>query len=372
VRILRFELERYFARHEFTARYLLSCSDCEPVPMSELLELADEEVKGLWRSLRLGYTESSGHPLLREQIAASYRGTGSSDVIVAAPEECIFLTMIALLRPGDHVVCTFPGYQSLYEIARSNGCEVSLWEPDEGDGWAFRADDLEGLLREDTRLVGVNFPHNPTGFVPSPGEFERIVELVREVGAFLLSDEMYRHLEHEDGRTLPAACERYDRALSLSGLSKAYGLAGLRLGWLATRDADALRRIAEMKDYTTICHSAPSEILGIGALRAREALIARQRERIRRNLVRLGAFFEEYADCFRWNRPTGGTVGFPHVECADDSDRFCADLVNEAGILLLPGSVFSYGTRHVRIGFGREDFPGSLDRLAAYLDERFR
>ena len=368
--IPRFELERYFARHEFAARYLLCCSDCEPVPMDELLELADEEAGDLWSSLRLGYTESAGHPLLRDAIAATYRAIRREDVLVAAPEECICLTMTALLEAGDHVVCTFPGYQSLFEIARSIGCDVSLWVPDEDAGWRFRVEDLSALLRDETRLVVANFPHNPTGALPAVAEFEAMVDLIRDAGAALLSDEMYRGLEIGDAEPLPAACDLYGRALTLSGLSKAYGLAGLRIGWLACRDGEALERVAEAKDYTTICSSAPSEILALIALRNRDELIVRQRARIERNLAHLDRVLEEHAGQLCWNRPQAGSVGFVRVDCAEDTDRFCADLVEEAGILLLPSSVFSYGARHVRIGFGREDLPEVLDRFAVWLGER--
>jgi len=156
--------------------------------------------------------------------------------------------MTSLLKAGDHVVSTFPGYQSLYEIARAIGCEVSLWMPDEEAGWRFRIEELERLLLPTTRLVVANFPHNPTGALPTSSEFETIIDVVRGVEATLLSDEMYRGLEFDAARTLPAACDLYERALSLSGLSKAYGLAGLRIGWLAGRDADVLGRIAEAKD----------------------------------------------------------------------------------------------------------------------------
>ena len=126
--IAPFELERYFAKYEFSSRYLLSASDCESLPMPELLAMADAETAGMWAELRLGYTESAGHPLLREAIAAMYAGIEARDTLVVVPEEGIFLLMHALLRPGDHVVCTFPGYQSLYEVARAIGCDVSTWE----------------------------------------------------------------------------------------------------------------------------------------------------------------------------------------------------------------------------------------------------
>ena len=218
--IAPFDLERYFAKYEFTSQYLLSSSDCEPLSMSELLRMADPETGRLWEELKLGYTEYAGHTLLREMIADIYAGIGAEDVLVVVPEEGIFLLMHALLEPGDHVICAFPGYQSLYEVARSIGCTVSTWEPDEARGWLFDVGVLKEKMRPNTKLVVVNFPHNPTGYVPPKADFEAIVDLVREKGAYLLSDEMYRYLEIDEGVTLPGACEMYERAFSLFGLSK--------------------------------------------------------------------------------------------------------------------------------------------------------
>ncbi len=140
MRIEPFALERYFARYEFTARYLASCSDCDGLALEELLALADDETRALWRDLRLGYTESLGHPLLRAGIASLYEGAGADDVLTGAPEELIFLAMNCLLEPGDHVIATFPAYQSLHQIAESMGCEVTRWQPDEGRGWLFDPD----------------------------------------------------------------------------------------------------------------------------------------------------------------------------------------------------------------------------------------
>ncbi len=205
--IATFELERYFARHEFTTRYLLSSSDCESLSMAELLEMSDPETMRMWQELRLGYTESLGHPLLRETIAELYSGIHADNILVAAPEECIFLLMHALLEPSDHMVCTFPGYQSLYEVARSIGCQVSTWEPHETDGWRFAVEDLQGMLQTNTKLVVANFPHNPTGYVPPLDEFLTMIDVVRQHGAYLLSDEMYRFLEVDQG-TYPSGSLR--------------------------------------------------------------------------------------------------------------------------------------------------------------------
>jgi aspartate/methionine/tyrosine aminotransferase len=362
-----FALERYFAKHEFTARYLLCSSDCEAVGMQELLAMADEESARLWAELKLGYTETSGHPLLRQEIAGLYAGLGADDTLVMAPEEAIYLLMHALLEPGDHVVCTFPGYQSLYQVALSLGCQVSRWQPDERRGWHFDVEQLESLLQANTRLLVFNFPHNPTGAMPTRDEFERIVALARQRGIWLLSDEMYRYLEIEPGTTLPAACELYERAFSLFGLSKTFGMPGLRMGWLASRDAEALRRVAVLKDYTTICNSAPAEILALIALRNRETIIARQLRRLRHNLGALDDFFDRHVDQFKWNRPKGGSIGFVRMLAVGDSYQFCEQLVQESGILLAPSRLFDYGDQHVRIGFGRQNLPQVLERFEDYL-----
>ena len=369
--IAPFELERYFAKHEFSARYLLSSSDCESLSMSELLAIADAETLRRWETLTLGYTESQGHPLLRDMIAGIYGNMTSEDILVLAPEEGIFLLMHALLSPGDQVVCTFPGYQSLYEVAKSLGCEVSAWEPDEARGWYFDVEKLAEKLPPNIKLVVVNFPHNPTGYLPSRADFEAIVDLARSRGAYLLSDEMYRFLEIDAGTTLPAACALYERAVSLFGLSKSFGLPGLRIGWLATKDQKTLARVKELKDYTTICGSAPSEILAMMALRGKAKIIRAQGGRVRRNVQTLEAFFRQHSNRFDWNPPGGGSVCFPRMRVVEDTSAFCEELLEATGIMLVPSRQFQFGSRHVRIGFGRDDLPKVLDQFGRYLERRF-
>ena len=370
MKIEPFVLERYFAKHEFSARYLLSSSDCESLSMAELLSIADTETTHLWDELKLGYTEAPGHPLLREAITKTYDSLTPDEILVLAPEEGIFLLVHALLNPGDHVVCTFPGYQSLYEVARSIGCQVSTWEPDEAQGWHFDLEKLESVLREDTRLVIVNFPHNPTGALPTRADFADLIEMVQRRGIYLLSDEMYRSLEVDSASILPAACELYPRAFSLSGLSKAFGMPGLRIGWLASHDLETLARVSLLKDYTTICSSAPSEILAIIALRNRDAIIAQQLARVRRNLIILDDFFTKYRDLFSWNRPAGSSICFPRMLTVKDTYEFCEQLVADTGIMLVPSRTFQFGDQHVRIGFGRENFLDVLNHFSNYLDQQ--
>jgi aspartate/methionine/tyrosine aminotransferase len=391
-----FALERYFARHEFKAGHLLSTSDCQGLAMADLLAGADPDLRRRWETLRLGYTESQGLPDLREEIARLYRDVRHDDILVSAPEEAIFLLMNALLEPGDHVVCTFPGYQSLYELALSIGCRLTYWEPVEAEGWRFDPDRLRASVRSDTKLVIWNFPHNPTGALPSKEDFAAMVAAAAAVGARVLSDEMYRLLEPAAEARLPAGVDVYERAVSLSGMSKAFGLAGLRIGWVATHDSDLLERMSALKDYTTICSSAPGELLALMALRARESILRAHRERVGRNVATAGEFFDRHSDRFRWVPPRGGTVCFPRLlprgggtaTEADDrsastghqtasSDRpqgegaeaFCARVLCDTGVLLLPSTVYDYGDEHFRLGLGREDFAPSLAVLDTYLSE---
>lgn len=340
--------------------------------MTALLDLADAESLSLWQNLELHYTESRGHPLLREAIAEIYTNIGASNIVVAAPEEAIFLLMHALLNADDHVVVMTPAYQSLHEVARSIGCAVDEWAPSGESDWHFDIADLERRLRSDTKLLVINFPHNPTGFLPSRDDLAAIVEMAQERGICLLADEMYRLLEFEPATTLPAACELYENAVSLFGLSKSFGLPGLRIGWLASQNKDILARVLALKDYTTICNSAPSEILGIMGVRNRATIVASQLQRLRRNLAVLDGFFDDYDDLFRWRRPRGGSVCFPEMLIDQDTSEFCDELVKKAGIMLVPSNLFQFGERHVRIGFGRDKLPEVISVFAKYLDENYR
>ena len=369
MRIADFALERFFARWEFAVRYLLCASDVEGWPMVDVLALADDETRALWSGLRLGYTESTGHPLLRAEIAALYEGIDPDDVLVfAGAEEAIFCLVNVLVGTGDHVVVTWPGYQSLYEVARSNGAEVSLHELHEADGWAFDVERLIRSLRPETRLVVVNAPHNPTGMLPSHAEWARLTDVLADRAIHLLADEVYRYLERDERDRLQAGAEAYQRGVSLGVMSKSFAMAGLRIGWLVSPDRDLLARCAAFKDYTTICSSAPSEILALIGLRAADRVLARSRRIVADNLVLLDDFFRRRSGVFAWVPPRGGSVAFPRLLGDRSADAFAAELVETEGVLLLPGSQFGHPGNHVRFGFGRENLPEALGRLEAFLD----
>ena len=201
----------------------------------------------------------------------------------------------------------------------------------ESGRWHLDFDELRRGITNATRLIVVNFPHNPTGYLPGLTEFERVVEIAREHGLYLFSDEMYRYLEHDPAERLPAACDIYEKAISLSGLSKSFGLAGLRMGWLACHDRSLIERWLALKDYTTICHSAPSEILAIVALRAKERIIERNRKIVLDNLALAEQFFSDRDGMFGWLAPRGGSIAFPEWRGGGTVEDWCANVLRGAG-----------------------------------------
>lgn len=367
MRIEDFALERFFARHEFAVRHVLCASDVEGWPMADLLALADAESLALWHGLRLGYTEAPGHPLLRAEIAGLYESIAPDEVLVfSGAEEAIFILANVLLRPGDHAIVAWPSYQSLHEVARAVGAEVTLHELRAADGWAIDAEALRRQVTPRTRLIVLNAPHNPTGALPDAATYRAVADIAADAGATLLSDEVYRFLEVDPADRLPAGADVGPHGVSLGVMSKSFALAGLRIGWLATHDGRLLDAAIRFKDYTTICASAPAEILSLIALRARDAVLARSRAITGANLARLDGFFERQAEHFAWVRPRGGSIGFPELRASVPVDRFAADLLEAESVLVAPGDVFGHPGNHFRIGFGRSDLPVALERLEAF------
>jgi aspartate/methionine/tyrosine aminotransferase len=366
--IAQFKLERYFGQYEFAVQWLLSASDCESMSMQELVQMADAESLRLWNNLHLGYTESPGHPLLRSTIARMYDRIAPEQIIVAAPEELIFLAMQSLLQPHDHVIYTAPAYQSLYDVARTIGCEVTPWHLQIQDGqWTLDVDQLEALLTQRTKLLVINFPHNPTGYLPSRALLDRIVEIARARHLYLFSDEMYRLLEHDEQMRLPSLCDLYERAITLSGMSKTFGLPGLRIGWLATRQPDLPMRWLTLKDYTTICNSAPSEILAIMGLRAGATLAERSLTIVRENLRTVESFCARHADRVQWLKPQAGSTAFPRWQGDEPLEALCQRALDEQGLMIVPGSLFDLPGNHFRIGLGRRNLPQALEHFDQLL-----
>jgi aspartate/methionine/tyrosine aminotransferase len=369
MKIKSFRIEEYFAKYEFKAKYLLSSSDAESRTIGDLLMMepgAQEKLLEHW----CGYTEAPGAPWLRQEIAQIYKGTEAENVLViAAAEEGIFIAYHSLVGPGDHVIVETPCYESGLEVARSTGAEVSEWRRRHEDGWSHDLVALEKLIRPNTKMMYINTPHNPTGLLMPREIFERVMEVASSRKIIVFSDEVYRELEHDPATRSPAACEINEYAVSLGSMSKTYGLPGLRLGWLASKNASILKRCEEFKFYTTICSSAPSEFLTALALRHRDVLVKRNLEIVRGNLARLDNFFQRRAGQFQWVRPNASPIGFAKLKGENDTYAFCEEVVRTAGVLLLPGTVYDE-PQHIRFGFGRKNMPESLIKFEEYLSGR--
>lgn len=363
-----FELERYFAKHEFSAPYLLSSSDCEPYTLKELLSMADAETSQLWEKLWLGYTDSQGHPLLRAEITKLYDNIKPDNVIVLTPEEGVFIAMNVLLETGDHVIVTNPGYQSLYEIASSTGCEVTKWKPDP-QTWEFDVEFIRQNIKPTTKLIVINFPHNPTGSLLTEAQLNELIDIARANDTLIFSDEMYRLLEYKDKDRLPSVADIYNKAISLSGVSKSFALAGLRIGWLTSQNNELLEKIKVFKDYTTICSSAPSEVLALIALRNGSKIVKRNLAIIKNSLEVFNQFVSRHPELIRWTPPKAASIGFPEL-LKGDVTKFCEDTVHQAGVMVLPASVYDFKGNNFRVGLGRQDFPQALGKLEAYINSK--
>ncbi len=362
MKIPPFALERYFAQHEFTAPYMLCASDCESISLKELLDY-EPTARTNFEKLWLGYSESLGSEPLREIIAGTYETMTKHQVLVhAGAQEAIFSFMNMVLERGDHVIVHWPCYQSLFQIAETLGCEVTKWEGDSKNGWELDVDFLRKQIKPNTKAVILNTPHNPTGYLMPRHKLDEVVRVVQSVGCFLFMDEVYKGLEYDETQRLPSACDVYENGVSLGVMSKNMGLAGLRVGWIATKNKQLYDDMAAFKDYTTICTSAPSEFLTTLALRHREKIIGRNREIIATNLGHLTTFMQKHSALFTWVKPKAGCIAFPQL-LEGTADEFCATALKRSGVLLAPGSKFGYAGEGFRLGFGRRGFVECLNKL---------
>ncbi len=364
-----FKLEKYLAEYEFTAPYLLCCSDAESFSMQEIINMASSEDKALWDNLRLGYTESPGLPILRKQIALSlYPKLEANNILCfAGAEEGIFCALHTICNPGDNVIVLTPCYQSLLEIPKLKGSDTTTIALLEKNHWRIDLDEIKRAIKPNTKCIVINFPHNPTGQVISQQELRDLVSLCEIHDLWLFSDEVYRLLGTPKEGWAQSAAEMYPKALSLGVMSKVFGMAGLRIGWIACQDQKLLKNIEYMKHYTSICNSAPAEIISFISLKNKELILSRNNQIVAENLKLLDSFIEEYKDLFEWVRPQGGCIGFVKYKGQESIESFSERLVHQKGVLLMPASIYDHKSNYFRIGFGRKNMPEALNKLEEFL-----
>lgn len=363
-----FKLERYFAKYEFSTKYLISSSDCDGYSLDYILSCADKEELKLWNNLKFGYTDSAGSEFLRKAISAQYSSIKTDEILVMSPGEANFILMNVLLEPGDEVVCMAPAYQSLYQVAKSLGAKINWWKFDKTTG-TYDSADLKNIVTPETKLLIVNFPHNPTGFIPGREELDKIIEIARENNVIILSDEMYHQLVHNEADNIPPLCDLYENAVSLWGMAKSFGLAGLRFGWLASHRKDLLEKIAAFKDYLSICNNSAGEVLSFIALNHKEKFINPNIEKITLNKKLFSEFAMRYPGLVEFVQPKAGSTAFVKLKIGIPALDYCEELVKQTGIMMVPSEMFEYGNSHVRIGFGRENFYEALLVWEQYIKQ---
>lgn len=360
-----FLLEDYFKQWEFNAPYLFSMSDAETWKLSEIMEMADEECRILWKEMGLGYTETQGHPLLLAEIAKFYNSTQTNQILTfSGAGEGITCSFKALLFEGDHAIVVTPCYQSLEAVPATLGADVTKVQLLEG--WRI---DLEGIARAvcpQTKVIVVNFPHNPTGALITQEEQRELVEIARKQGIYLFSDEVYRLLELDEAKRLPPIVDIYERGISLNVMTKAFGMGGLRIGWIAAKNRKFMEEARNVKHYGSISNSCLSEWTALVSLRSKEKLLKRNRELLLKNYVLVAEFFSRYTHLFALIAPQGGCIAFPKLLSGQPIETFAAELVKKSGVLILPGTKYNFPGNYFRIGFGRENLPEVLKRFEEY------
>ena len=371
-----FGLEVFFSEWEFAARHHMTASDIESMSQATLLSYANDEDRDAYDRLWLGYTQTYGLPALRTTIAETYDHISAAQILcLAGAGEGLYIVARVLLSADDHVIVPTPNYQSAETVPLSV-CSVTgvPLVNEQGGQWTLDLEALRDAIQPNTKLLSLNFPHNPTGMLIDRPSLSALIDLCRERGIWILSDEVYRGVELNPADRMPQIADVYERGISLNVMSKAYGLPGLRIGWLAMQDKEMLERFERYKHYLSICNSGPSEILAMIALKARDQILAQNHALLQRNVVALEAVLAEYPSLFDWSRPMGGCVAFPHYRGPDGVEAFCQKLLKESGVLLLPGSIYASELTATpancfRIGFGRAQvFTDGLAAMADHLD----
>jgi len=366
-----FEMERMMSRFEQAVDYNLSESGVHPVLLREMCEY-DAGLLERLLATDLNYPHVNGIPQLRENIAALYEGATAANVLVTVGAiEANYNSIRTLLQAGDEIVVMLPNYMQIWGIARNHGLVVKSFRLREDHGWSVDLDELERAVTSSTRLIAVCNPDNPTGYVLSEPEMDAIVAAAERVGAWILSDEVYRGAERTVEPETPSFYGRYPRVLAVGSMSKAYGLPGLRLGWVVGPE-DTLDQIWARHEYTTLSATMLSNKLAASALspQVRPRLIARARDYIRRGFPVLEQWMAGHGDTFTLVPPQASAIAFLRYRLEVGSSELVDRLVREKSVLIVPGDHFGMD-RFLRISFGlpHDYLVAALDRIHELVEE---
>lgn len=370
-----FNLAVFLARWNHAVRHDLAASDSETLPLSALLDMAAPDDLRRWEGLDLRYADPRGAPWLRAAIAARHARLDADDVLCCAgAQEAVSCVVRGLVEPGDHAVVVLPIYQPS-EQAVTTLCAATGVPLRREESWRLDVARVAAALRPTTKLVLTNFPNSPTGASIDPGTLADLVVLCRQHGLWLVNDEVYRQT-HANVSGRPAmVADLYERGVSINGLSKGFGLPGLRVGWVACRDPNLLTRTLRAKSMLSSCLASTSEVLAHIALQAEDAILSRTRSIGERNHRRLSVLLDLRPDLFEADGRENLAFAFPRYLGRDGVDAFAVRLIRDAGILVMPSSIWQSPLApvpgdHMRIALGHDKNEAALDRLADHLSRR--
>ena len=372
MKILPFEMERYQSLWENIVDYNLSESGVHPLQLNELI--SHDELARLVE-LPLGYNQTNGSAELRRLIAGFYSNAGKENVLVTSGSaEANFLNTLFLLEPNDEIALMLPNYMQIWGLAKSLGANIRPFhlKPNH-TRWEIDWDEFDRAVTEKTKLIAVCHPNNPTGARLQEDEIERILEKAASVGAWVLSDEVYRGSER-DGNLSLSFYGSYDRVIVNGGLSKAFGLPGLRIGWVVA-PPKLVDQLWGYKDYTTISPNTLSDHIAQIALQPekREKIFQRTRSLIRKNFQILENWMGGKAGLFQWIPPEASAVTLVRHRLPVSSNDFVTKLRDEKSVLIVPGEQFLMPADYLRFGFGTEseDLTAALDLVSEFIAEKF-
>jgi len=373
--IKSFKVERWLNAYENEADYEMAETDVKPFTLKELIELGDfKELEEQLLGVKLGYNPTSGSDKLKAAVASLYQHNVRPEnvLITTGAIEADFHLTNSLVNKGDTVIAQFPAYQALYSTAEARGAKIKYWQMRPENEYQPDIDKLKRLVDTKTKLIVLNIPNNPTGAVINEAQLKTILKWAEEQDFYVLCDEVYHELELTKGIIPPYGRSLSKKAISVGSMSKAYGLSGLRLGWIAG-PPEVIQKCWEGKDYTTISNSPLSDFLATFALLNREKIMQRNLAIARKNFNTLLSWFKQNEHFFEYHMPQVGVLCFPKLKNIPlTSQELCEKIFNEKKLLLVPGECFDM-PGHLRIGFGGESkkFETCLSILSDYLNRNF-
>jgi len=365
-----FAVEDWMNKYEMSATYNIAETCVDSFTIEELISIDGTNPDDFFRSLyntKLTYGHIEGSPEFRTLVSQLYESIDSNQVLVMnGGIAANFLVFYSLVKPGDHVISVHPTYQQIYDVPKSFGASVDLLQLKPENGFLPDLAELRALVRENTKLICINNPNNPSGALMERKHLEQIVEIARSCDAYLLCDEVYRNLLQEDDLIVPSVADLYEKGISTSSMSKALSLAGLRLGWIAAPH-DVIKECIKHRDYTTISVGMLDDLLAVHALKNYDRILDRNRNIIKTNLAILDAWVAG-EPAVTYVKPRAGTTAMLKIDLPVSSVEFCEGLLKETGAFLTPGICFDM-EGWVRIGYACETemLRQGLQKVSEYI-----